>query len=255
MNATNSVSEALNAGERVCGCFIPFPSPEIVEIAAHAGFDFALIDNEHGYVTAHEALPMVLAAERHGIEPFVRVGLRDRQAVLKFLDVGCTGIMSPRVESAAAAAEAIANTKYATAGERGMAVGRTFDWGQRAPLAAYVEPLNHRVMNIVQFENAAVLPLLDEMLRVPGLDVIFVGPADLAQSMGHPGQPGHPDVTAVADEVVARAHAAGVKVGTVALNRAVAETVAARGFDMIVGTAVGLLGEAMKAYVAPLRGC
>jgi 2-keto-3-deoxy-L-rhamnonate aldolase RhmA len=94
---------------------------------------------------------------------------------------------------------------------------------------------------------------LEDILKLPGLDVLFVGPSDLAQSLGYPGEPGHPEVTKVADEVVARAKAAGVKTGTVAYTPQVLESVIARGFDMIVASANTFLAASALAYMGTAK--
>lgn len=250
----NAVKEKLAAGERVYGCFIQTSSPEIVEMIALAGFDFALLDSEHGPLSAETTYRLILAAEARGIEPFVRVGERERQTVLKFLDVGASGIMTPQVNTAFEAKSAIEGTKFATTGSRGLAGMRTFDFGMNGSLDTFVEPLNDRVLNMIQFENVATLDELDAMLAVPGLDVLFVGPSDLAQSLGHPGEPGHPDVTRVADDVVARCKAAGVKTGTVAYTPQILESVTARGFDMIVASANTFLASSALAYMSAAKG-
>ena len=253
MNLTNTVKEKLDAGEKVFGCFIPLPSPEIVEIVALAGFDFALIDNEHGPVSPESAYHMVLAAEARGIPAFARVGLGERQEVLKFLDVGVTGIMAPRVGTAEEAARAIAYTKYSPVGERGLAGMRTFDYGLGGPLSDSVQALTDRVLNMIQFEDVKTLDHLDEILAVPGMDLLFVGPNDLAQSLGYPGQPHHPDVVKVADEVVARCKNAGVKTGTVAPTVESAQSLIKRGFDMLVPSVASLFGGASKSYLAACK--
>lgn len=254
MVRTNAVKEKLASGERVFGCFIPLSSPEVVEIIALAGFDFALLDNEHGPLSAETAYRLILAAEARGIEPFVRVGEHDKQTVLKFLDAGASGIMTPQVNSAADAERAILGTKFATVGHRGLAGMRTFDFGMNDTLDTFVEPLNDRTLNMIQFEHKDTLAELDAMLAVPGLDVLFIGPSDLAQSLGLPGQPNHPDVTALADTVVERCKAAGVKTGTVAYTPALVEQVIERGFDMIVGSATTFLASSAKAYMHAAHG-
>lgn len=253
MNLTNTVKEKLAAGERVIGCFIPLPSPEIVELCALTGFDFALIDAEHGPISPESAYPMVLAAEARGMEAFARVGQADRQVVLKFLDVGVTGVMAPQVNTAGHAAAAVRGTKFYPTGNRGLAGMRTFDYGLSGALSDFVEPLNDRVLTMVQFEHVDALADLDEILRLEHLDVLFVGPSDLAQSLGYPGQPNHPEVARVADEVVARAKAAGKKTGTVAYSMDLVENVFSRGFDMTVASAPGLFASAAKAYVDGAR--
>lgn len=249
----NAVKARLAANEPVFGCFIQQNSPEVVEIMALAGFDFVLLDSEHGPLTAESAYRLILAAEARGIEPFVRVGERDRQTVLKFLDAGARGIMTPQVASAEQAALAIAGTKFYTEGIRGLAGMRTFDFGMRGPLVDYVEPLNQNILNMIQFEHVDVLDELDEMLKLPGLDVLFIGPSDLAQSLGLPGQPGHEEVTRVADQVVAKCKSAGVKVGTVAYTVPLMEQVLDRGFDMVVAAASTFLASGASAWMSAAR--
>lgn len=249
MVRTNAVKEKLAAGQRVYGCFIGMSSPEIVEMIALAGFDFALLDSEHGPLGPETTYRLILAAEARGIEPFVRVGERDRQHVLKFLDAGARGIMTPQVSTAEQAAAAIAGTKFYTEGIRGLAGMRTFDFGMKGPLSDFVKPLNDSILNMIQFEHVDTLNELDAMLATPGLDVLFIGPSDLAQSLGLAGQPNHPDVTKVADEVVARCKAAEVPVGTVAYTKSLLEGCIDRGFDMIVAAATTFIATGALAYI------
>lgn len=249
----NTVKDKLAAGERVIGCFIPLASPEIVEMCALTGFDFALLDAEHGPLSPETAYPMVLAAEARGMEAFARVGQADKQMVLKFLDIGVSGIMAPQVNTIDQAMAAVNGTKYFPTGNRGLAGGRTFDFGLNAPLSSMVEPLNDRVLTMLQFEHVDALKHLDDILALKELDVLFVGPNDLAQSLGYPGQPGHPEVTRVADEVVARAKAAGKKTGTVAYTLELVNNIFERGFDMTVASATGLFANAARSYVDGVR--
>lgn len=253
MNPTNPVKDKLAAGERVIGCFIPLASPEIVELCALTGFDFALIDAEHGPISPESAYPMVLAAEARGIPAFARIGQVDKQMVLKYLDIGVTGFMAPQINTADQAAAAIAGTRYAPDGNRGLAGGRTFDYGLTDPAPQMVAPLNDRILTMIQFEHVDALNELDAILALDNLDVLFIGPNDLAQSLGLPGEPGHPEVTKVADEVIARAKGAGVKTGTVAPTIDLAHSAFERGFDMAVPNALGLFAGAAKGYLEAVR--
>ncbi len=249
MNLQNRVKDKLAAGEIVYGCFIPTISPIDVEILAVAGFDFALIDTEHGPIDAESAYPMVLAAEARGMEAFARVGQNDRQVILKLLDIGVSGVMVPQVTTGDDAKRAIEAMKYWPQGTRGLAGGRTFGWGLDTKAPDLVQPLNDRVLNMIQFEHIDALANLDAILAVPGLDVLFVGPNDLAQSMGFPGQPGHPEVTKIADEVVARTREQGIRLGTTAFTVDSAKTAIERGFSMIVPNSPGLLATAARAFI------
>ncbi|MBA2246533.1 MAG: hypothetical protein H0W23_00275 [Chloroflexia bacterium] len=249
MDLENPVKRRLSEGKTVFGCFIPQDSATTVEILALAGFDFVLLDAEHGPISPESAYPMILAAEAHGIPAFARIGQNDKQVILKFLDLGIAGVMVPQINNAAQAEQAVAATKFAPRGTRGLAGGRAFEFGLKRSAPEMVRILDDRVLTIIQFEHRDALADLDAILAVPDLDVLFVGPNDLAQSLGFPGQPGHPDVTRMGDEVVARAKARGVKVGTVAPDSASAIAAIERGFDMIVANSPGLLAGAAKTYI------
>ena len=248
MKYANPVKDKLAAGEVVIGCFVPPPSPEIVEIIALAGFDFVLIDAEHGPISPQSAYPMILAAEAHDIPAFARIGEIDKQVILKFLDLGIAGVMAPQVNSAEQAEAAIAATKYYPRGNRGIANSRSFEYGLRGTLSELAPVINDRILTMIQFEHIDTLSELDAILDIPDLDMIFVGPNDLAQSMGLAGFPTHPDVNRVGDEVVARAKARGIKVGTVAGDVAGCKVAVDRGFDMIVANAPVLLAQAAKQF-------
>lgn len=253
MQFNNTVREKLLSGKVVLGCFIPPASGFTVEILALAGFDFVLLDAEHGPIAPESAYEMILAAESRGIEAFARIGQNDKQVILKFLDLGISGVMVPQIADAVQAEDAVAATKFWPRGTRGLAGGRTFNYGLKELASDLVPMLNDRVMTIIQFEHIDTLPHLGAILDVPDLDVLFIGPNDLAQSMGFPGQPGHPDVTAVADDVVRQVREHGIKLGTVAPDAASANAAIERGFDMIVANSPGLLASAARAYVTGTR--
>jgi 4-hydroxy-2-oxoheptanedioate aldolase len=253
MGSGNAVKDTLADGGVVYGCFVAPPSAPDVEILALAGFDFVLIDAEHGPISPESAYPMILAAESRGIQPFARIGQNDRQVILKFLDLGVTGVMIPQVSDAESASRAITATKYWPDGVRGLAGGRTFDYGLKAPAAEMVPGLNDRITTIIQFEHIDTLPHLDAILDLPDLDVLFVGPNDLAQSMGYPGQPTHPEVRKVADEVCRRVNERGIAAGTVGPTIASARDAVERGFRMIVANSPGFLAAVTSEYIKGVR--
>jgi 4-hydroxy-2-oxoheptanedioate aldolase len=250
MRLENPVKETLRNGGNVIGVFIPIPSPDVVEIAALAGFDFALLDGEHGRIAPGDAYPMLLAAEARDIPAFVRVGENDRQVVLKYLDLGVSGVLIPQTNSPELAKEAVAAMRYAPEGLRGLAGGRTFDYGQGTPMAERVPKINERVLSMIQFEHIDALQRLDEILAIPGLDVLVVGPTDLGQSMGYAGQQGRPEVEQVIQQAVDAARAKGVAVATVAVDAEGVNRRLAQGFQMVVANAPGLLMRASKELLA-----
>lgn len=250
MRMENRVRQTLRDGGTVLGAFVPPPSPEMVEICAAAGFDFVLIDAEHGPITPEGAYPMILAAEARGIEALARIGQNDRQEILKYLDLGVAGVMIPQVHTPDLAKAAVEAMRYAPRGARGLAGGRTFDWGLSDPLATMVPQINERVLSIIQFEHISALEHIDDLLATPDLDVLFVGPNDLSHSMGHTGNLEHPEVRAVIDQVTAAAKGGAVALATTASNAEEAKRQIERGFRMIVASATGMLASAARAYVS-----
>jgi 4-hydroxy-2-oxoheptanedioate aldolase len=253
MRLNNPVKEKLRNGGAAIGVFIPMPSPDVVEIIALAGFDFALLDAEHGRISPDDAYPMILAAEARDIPALVRVGENDRQVILKYLDLGVSGVMIPQTNTPTLAREAVESMRYAPAGNRGLAGGRTFDYGQSGAMSELVPAINERVLSIIQFEHIDALPHVDELLETPGLDVFFVGPTDLGQSMGFGGQIGHTEVEAVIQQIADVAKGRGVALGIVAADAAQTNQRLSQGFQMVVANVPALLMRASKDMLAEIR--
>jgi 4-hydroxy-2-oxoheptanedioate aldolase len=139
--------------------------------------------------------------------------------------------------------------KYGPRGARGLAGGRTFNYAFGDAPKDVVPRLNERVLSIVQFEHVDALHHLEAIIATPDLDVLFVGPNDLAQSMGYPGQPGHPEVQMLIDQVVARTKGSGVALGTVAADAAANLAQIERGFQMVVSNAPTLFARAARELI------
>lgn len=253
MRLENVVKQKLRNGEVVMGVFNPLPSPDVVEILALAGFDFVLLDAEHGRISPDDAYPMILAAEARDVPIFVRVGENDRQVILKYLDLGVSGVMIPQTSTPELVAEAVSAMRYAPDGVRGLAGGRTFDYGVGRPMPELIGVINERVLTIAQFEHIDALPHVNEMLATPGLDVLFVGPSDLGQSMGYGGQYGIPEVEAVIQQVIDVAKGTNVALAIVAPDIATVNKRIAQGFQMIVPNAPGLLMKASRDLLAAVE--
>jgi 2-keto-3-deoxy-L-rhamnonate aldolase RhmA len=182
-----------------------------------------------------------------------RIGQNDRQVILKWLDLGVTGVLIPQTTSADDAQRALDAMRYSPRGNRGLAGGRTFDFGMREPMAGAIPAINERVLTMVQFEHIDSLAHLDAMLAMPELDVLFVGPTDLALSMGFPGAPNHPEVDAVIERVCAAAAGGRVALATVAPDAATAHKRIGQGFRMIVANVPSLLSAASREYLAAAK--
>jgi 4-hydroxy-2-oxoheptanedioate aldolase len=143
--------------------------------------------------------------------------------------------------------------RYAPAGLRGLAGGRTFGYGQSGPMSELVPAINERVLSIVQFEHIDALPHLDALLETPGLDVLFVGPTDLHQSMGYGGQLGHPEVETVIQQVVDAAKGRGIALAIVAPDAEQTNRRLKQGFQMVVTNVPALLMRASRDMLAAIE--
>lgn len=244
----NRVKRRLQAGEAVIGCFIPYPSPELAEICGYLGFDFVLLDAEHGRLTEESAYHMVVAAEVAGTVPLIRVPFNHRQVILRYLDLGAGGVMVPQVNTPEEARAVVEACRYYPEGRRGVASVRAAQFGLTRPLSEYIRAANTEVMVIVQIESLAAVERLEEYLAIPGIDVLFVGPNDLAQSMGYPGQQQHPEVQAMIEEIVRRVDGR-IPLGTTAATPELAQRQLERGFRLIATNTTALLAAGARALL------
>jgi 4-hydroxy-2-oxoheptanedioate aldolase len=211
----NAVKAALGAGRPAIGLSVMIPSPQIVEMAGHLGFDWVLIDCEHGSIGRESVELMALAAEAAGITPIARPPVNSPEAILQVLEAGALGVQVPHVSTAAAARAAVMSVKYHPLGARGLAAGtRPARYGFGGPAAGYVEASNRETLVCVQIEDPEGLAHLGDILAVPGIDVFFVGPSDLAQAMGYPGRSDVPEVRRALDGAFGAILAAGKTAGS-----------------------------------------
>jgi len=188
----NTVREKMLRGEKTLGTFLELGSATAAECLGLSGLDYVIIDTEHGPFNPQSALEFIRAAKLYNITPFARVQEISRSAILKLLDVGAMGIVVPCVNSVAEAEQIVSYGKYAPLGERGVAntAGSGFWFEDYAShgLPHYFEVSNRESMLLPQCETAGCLEYLEEIVALPGIDGIFVGPFDLSTAMGIPGQ-------------------------------------------------------------------
>jgi 2-keto-3-deoxy-L-rhamnonate aldolase RhmA len=203
---SNSLKHMLAAGQPAT-IVAPFaPSAGLVELLGHLGFDGVFLDCEHGSSSWGEVEDMVRAADLAGYSSIVRVERSDPATITRALDRGASGIQVPHINTAAEAAEVVQHAKFAPLGHRGWSGGRSAFGVNSAEFASHA---NAETLIAVMLEEAEALDNLDEILRVDNIDVFFVAPGDLAQSMGHPGNAGHPAVQRAIDDALRRISAAG----------------------------------------------
>jgi 4-hydroxy-2-oxoheptanedioate aldolase len=203
---TNTLKQKLAAGQPTT-VIAPFASSAgLVELLGHLGFDGVFIDCEHGPAGWEDVEHMVRAAEVAGYSSVVRVDRNDAATITRALDRGAGGVQIPHVNTAAEADAAVRHAKYAPLGHRGWSGWRAA-FGEDS--AEFSRRANAQTLVAVMLEEAEALDNLDEILRVDNIDVFFVAPGDLSQSMGYPGQMHHPQVTAAIEDALRRIRSAG----------------------------------------------
>ncbi len=197
----NKLKRMLAAGESAVGTFAAINHPDVTELIALAGFDFVIIDCEHGPMDAEASANLIRVAEHYDVTPVARVRENAETVILKHLDVGAHGVQIPQINSGEAAGNAVRWVKYHPMGTRGMAMPRASGFGM-FPIAEYMQEANEETLIVAHCENTAGLENLEEVAATPGIDVIFLGPYDMSQSMGIPGQVTHPRIEAAAERVL-----------------------------------------------------
>jgi 2-keto-3-deoxy-L-rhamnonate aldolase RhmA len=251
---TNHMKALLKAGKPALGCSIMIPSPQMVEMAAHAGFDWVLIDMEHGTIGLESAELMVMAAEARGITPIVRPRNNASAEITSVMDRGAAGVQVPHINTAADARRALAAVKFGAGDNRGLAAGtRPDSYGLAKSMTDFVRDANAESLVCVQLEHAAAIDNVDALLAVDDIDVYFIGPSDLSQSMGHPGNPKAPPVREAIEKTLARIVAAGKTPGMPATADNLDQVIAS-GCRYIYTHLPKLFGAGAGAFLAKGRG-
>jgi 2-keto-3-deoxy-L-rhamnonate aldolase RhmA len=206
----NHMKAKLLAGQPAFGCSVMFPSPQIVEMLGHAGFDWVLLDCEHGSLSLADVELMAMSADAVGITAIARPRTNSNADIQSVMDRGVMGVQVPHVNTAADARRAVSAVKFGPGAGRGLAAGtRPDSWGLGAKMADFTAMANEQSLVCVQIEHEEAVRNIDEILRVEGVDVFFIGPSDLSQSMGHPGNASAPAVAAAIAETRSKIAAAG----------------------------------------------
>ncbi len=208
-------------GEKSLGCWLTFPSSQIVELVALAGFHFVQIDGEHGPFSPDDIEQTCLAAQAVGLTVTARPPSLDPDTLITYLDRGVQGIMGPHVETPEEATAFVRACRFGPEGERSWGGGRALHYNDPASVegddgtrTGLMAAANAGLVLIAQLETEKALASIDDLMMVPGIDYFAFGPNDLAQSMGMPGRPDDPAVKSAMAETVARIHAADRKMMT-----------------------------------------
>lgn len=233
------------------GPLVTLTDSAVAEAFALAGCDFLWLDLEHAPLGL-ESLRQHIQAVAGRAGTVVRVPWNDAVHIKGVLDLGCDGVIIPQVRSAEEARQAVAATKYPPAGVRSVGIARAQRYGMN--LGEYVQTANDVVTVILQIEHIDAVPHVADILAVPGVDAVIIGPYDLSASMGVPGQIAHPDVAAAVANVADACNRSGMPWGVFAPNAAAAKVQIARGATVIaLATDTMYLWTGMRAALGELR--
>ncbi len=245
----NEFKRLLAKGQQQIGIWSSIPGPVVVEVLASAGFDWLLLDTEHSLTDIPDLMGMLQAAAGYPGSSVVRIAGQDAVLMKRVLDLGAQTVMVPYVQSADEAAAMVRALRYAPRGIRGVSgQSRATRYGQ---VKDYTQRAEEELCLIVQIETAEAVGRIAEIAAVDGVDALFIGPADLAASMGHPGNMGHPEVVAMIERAIKGIVAAGKPAGILVLDQGFAKTCMGWGTTF---TAVGIDMSILANGVRALRG-
>jgi 4-hydroxy-2-oxoheptanedioate aldolase len=249
-----NIRAALKQGQVVLGSFFRLPSPDLAEVFGEAGFDFVIIDQEHGAVSVEATANLVRACDLVGMAAIVRIPDSLPWLIQHALDVGALGVQAPQVGTVSDAQRVVRASKFAPVGSRGVCRNvRAARYSARDRFA-YMEESNRDTLVVVQIESKEGIGNLAGILSVPGIDVVFLGPYDLSQSLGLPGQVDHPKVRSTMQQAVAACRLAGVAAGVYADSaEAVRHWVGAGVQYVAVGVDTALIYTLTRKFVSELR--
>ena len=250
----NSLKRKLEAGEVTIGPFVNCSYPAFTEILGLAGFDFCILDMEHGPLHTLVLEDLVRAAQGVGLAPIVRVRKNDGPQIQRALDIGSAGVQVPQIETAEEAQSVVQGAKYNPIGKRGLSYYlRAADYGAGG-VEGVLDTINKEQLVIVHVEGIQGIENLDSVVSVPNIDVIFLGPYDLSQSLGIPGMVSDPRVTKLMETASSKIRAAGKFVGTFADNPETAKRWSGLGVQYIaLGVDVQIFLHACQEIVDEVR--
>ncbi|MBT3315171.1 MAG: 2,4-dihydroxyhept-2-ene-1,7-dioic acid aldolase [Anaerolineae bacterium] len=249
----NLLKEKIKAGKKTAGAWVQLASPFTAEIFSSAGFDWLMLDMEHAPGDILTLVSQVHAMKGTDTVPLVRTPWNDFVAIKKILDAGAQGVLIPYVNNKEEAELAVKTCKYPTEGIRGVA-GSPRAAGYGMNIGNYLQRANEEIFIMIAVETPEAVKNLDEILEVEGLDGIFIGPMDLASSMGYFGNPSEPKVQAAIKEIEGKVFASDKVLATTTGTWEGAQTLYERGYDMLMLMADGInLAKMAKQKMTEFR--
>lgn len=247
----NRTKEKLLNGESVVGLMVPVADERVIEWLGYTGLDYIVIEGEHTAISLADAERMARAAERVNLDTIIRLPDHDPDRIRRFLEVGVQGIMAPRVSSAEIAHQIVRAAKFHPVGTRGMGPSRGSGYGFELGTKEWLSHSNDQTLVVIQIEDKAGVEALPEIVKIEDIDVISMGPNDLSQSLGVPGELDHKSVTDAIARIEELATGAGKILNDSPLSDAHAKELAERGYRMLD---YGLAGELVSSITAKVKG-
>jgi len=250
MTKVNQFKKALATSRPLFGLWHGIPDPVVAEICAGAGFDWLLLDAEHGPFDIPKILANLQAIEPYPVSTIVRPVEGSTALIKQLLDIGAQTLLVPMVDSAEQARQIVAAAKYPPVGNRGLgtSMARAAQWNRDTD---YLKNANDQICVIVQIETLKGLKNIQEIIDTDGVDAVFIGPSDLSAAMGHVGNPGHPEVVAAIESAFAKIISSGKKAGVLAVTEELVTKYVDAGASFIgVGVDAALLANASQALAA-----
>lgn len=253
---TNKVKRALKDGQVVIGTMVSeVRGPGVMTMLATAGFDYVYIDMEHSSFSIETVADMMAAAKATDMMAFVRTPGLGRLELQRPLDAGADGLLIPQVQTADEVRQIVAYMKYYPNGERGMALRRAHSSFAKQPAAQYMTHANEESMVIIQLESKVAMRDIEQLVSVPGVDAAFIGPADLSQSYGKPGQSDDPEIMADLTNFIAACNKYGVAPGIHVYDMKVAKKWIDAGMRLIAySNDISMITDTGAGYTAELKG-
>lgn len=251
---TNKFKHAIADGKVQYGLWAGIPDTTSGEICAGSGFDWLVLDGEHAPFDMRAIYTYLQAIAPYDIHPIVRAVKGDTNLIKQLLDYGAQTLLIPMVDTAGQAEELVQAMRYPPDGFRGLgsSIARAARWNS---IPDYVSTANSEVCLLIQTETTTALDNLPEILKVEGVDGVFIGPSDLSASMGHVGDPGHAEVVATIDQTIETIVRAGKAAGILALDPDQVRHYVDIGASFVgVGVDTLLLGNAAKQLAASFKG-
>jgi 2-keto-3-deoxy-L-rhamnonate aldolase RhmA len=249
--------EQLERGAMALGTMVSeVRNPNVAHLLARCGFEFMVIDNEHGSYSDETVSDMIAGARGAGMPVIVRIPEIRRATILKPLDAGAAGLLVPMVDSPEQAAEIVRHAKYPPLGQRGAAVRRPHSLYERVDPATYLDQANRETFIAVQAETRQAIENVDAIAAVEGVDCVFAGPLDLSIDLGIPGKLDHPDEIAALERMLQGCRAQGKIAGMQMFDAAMLRGWIHKGVQFVVYSGdVALLADAASKAVAELKAC